>query len=145
MNAEVEAINQGARFALEITKPTETNLSLYGNLEDHTIYFIGDNRASLYALSNRLAKSQIVLNCTNHLSQLNLTHKVTLHWIKAHAGHEGNEKADNLAKQGTTLPIPPTPLPNNPHLLPTPIPFSHVKATCRKQSLKAWNQKWSES
>ena len=140
--AEVEAINQGARFALEITKPTTLNLSLYGDLSQSEIYFIGDNRASLHAISNLLAKSKTVLNCTTNLAQLNLTHKVTLHWIKAHAGQEGNERADYLAKQGTTLPIPPNPPPVNPNLLPTPIPPSHLKNTCKQKSLAEWNHKW---
>ena len=143
--AEVEAINQGARFALEITKPTQSNLSLYGDLRLHELFFIGDNRASLYAISNHLAKSNIVLNCTTNLSQLNKTHKVTLHWIKAHSGHDGNERADYLAKQGTTIPIPQTPPALNPKLLPTPIPLSHVKSTCKLQSTKTWNLQWADS
>ena len=29
--------------------------------------------------------------------------KTTFHWVKAHAGTEGNEKADKLAKQGRSL------------------------------------------
>ena len=107
--AEVEAINQGARFASETVKPTPTNLSLYGDLSQYEIYFIGDNKASLQAITHRLAKSQIVLNCTNNLSKLNQTHKITLNWVKAHAGNEGNERADVLAKQGTALTLPPAP------------------------------------
>ena len=151
--AEVEAINQGARFALDITTPTPNNLSLYGDLRHYEIYFIGDNRSSLTAITNNLAKSRIVLNCTKNLSQLNRTHKITLHWIKAHSGHEGNERADYLAKQGTTLPIPPilpptippNPPPTIPNLLPTPIPLSHVKNMCKQQSLNLWNQQWANS
>jgi ribonuclease HI len=143
--AEVEAINQGTRFALEIIKPTTTNLQLYGDLTNHTIYFIGDNRASLHAITNRLAKSQIVLNCTKNLSKLNTTHKTILHWIKAHVGNEGNETADVLAKQGTSLTLPPTPLPINPNFLPTPIPLSHVKNITKEQSLKTWNMQWENS
>ena len=27
-------------------------------------------------------------------------HDVTLHWVKGHAGHEENERADELARQG---------------------------------------------
>ena len=66
------------------------------------------------AISNQLAKSKIVLNCTTNLSQLNLTHKIILRWIKAHARHEGNKRADYLAKQGTTLLIPNPPRQINP-------------------------------
>ena len=143
--AEVEAINQGARFALNITTPSPQNVSLYGDLSQSTIYFIGDNRASLYAISNQWAKSRTVLNCTKNITQLNLSHKIILHWIKAHAGQEGHERADYLAKQGTTLPILQIPLALNPNLLPTPIPLSHVKSAYRQKSLAAWNHKWHNS
>jgi ribonuclease HI len=143
--AEVEAINQGARFALDMVSPSQRNLSLYGDLRHYEFFFIGDNRASLHAVSKNLAQSQTVLNCTKNLSLLNKTHKITLHWIKAHSGQDGNERADILAKQGTLLPIPLNPLPINPNLLPTPIPLSHVKSTCKQQSLKLWNLQWTTS
>jgi ribonuclease HI len=143
--AEVEAINQGAKFALDIVKHNTINLQKYGDLSTHEIYFIGDNRASLHAITNRVAKSQIVLNCTKNLSDLNTTHKTILHWIKAHVGNEGNEKADALAKLGTSLTLPHTPLPNNPNFLPTPIPLSHVKNITREQSQMEWNLQWANS
>jgi len=34
------------------------------------------------------------------LDKLNEQHEVTWQWIKGHAGHEGNERADELARQG---------------------------------------------
>ena len=34
------------------------------------------------------------------LDQLNHIHQVTWQWVKGHAGHEGNERADALARQG---------------------------------------------
>jgi len=34
------------------------------------------------------------------LDKLNERHRVTWHWVKGHAGHEGNERADALARQG---------------------------------------------
>ena len=71
--------------------------------------------------------------------------KITLHWIKAHVGHEGNERADSLTKQGTSLVIPPVSPPNNPNILPTPIPLSHVKKLSRERSLAKWNSQWDKS
>jgi len=34
------------------------------------------------------------------LDTLNELHQVTWQWVKGHAGHEGNERADELARQG---------------------------------------------
>jgi len=34
------------------------------------------------------------------LDKLNEQHEVTWQWVKGHAGHEGNERADELARQG---------------------------------------------
>jgi len=34
------------------------------------------------------------------LDTLNNLHQVTWQWVKGHAGHEGNERADELARQG---------------------------------------------
>jgi len=34
------------------------------------------------------------------LDALNASHDVTWQWVKGHAGHEGNERADELARRG---------------------------------------------
>lgn len=34
------------------------------------------------------------------LDQLASSHAIEWHWVKGHAGHEGNERADALANQG---------------------------------------------
>ncbi|MDQ6982527.1 MAG: RNase H family protein, partial [Mariprofundus sp.] len=34
------------------------------------------------------------------LDKLASKHEVTWQWVKGHAGHEGNERADELARQG---------------------------------------------
>ncbi len=36
------------------------------------------------------------------LDQLNQAHQVEWQWIKGHAGHEGNERADELARKGVS-------------------------------------------
>ena len=45
---------------------------------------------------------------TNHdlwreLDTLNQKHKINWQWVKGHAGHPGNERADELARQGVDL------------------------------------------
>ena len=45
---------------------------------------------------------------TNHdlwreLDSLNQKHKINWQWVKGHAGHPGNERADKLARQGVDL------------------------------------------
>ncbi len=36
------------------------------------------------------------------LEEAEARHKVKWHWVKGHAGHDGNERADELARQGLT-------------------------------------------
>jgi ribonuclease HI len=37
------------------------------------------------------------------LDELVSSHAVRWHWVKGHSGHEGNEKADELANRGVTM------------------------------------------
>ena len=45
--------------------------------------------------------SKTVLNCRCSLAKLDKVSPVTLHWAKAHTGHELNKEADRAAKFGT--------------------------------------------
>ena len=67
-----------------------------------TVTFWSDSLSALQALSNKSIKSRTVLNCHRALSELAVHNQVYLRWIAAHWGHWGNERADMLAKTGTT-------------------------------------------
>ena len=54
-------------------------------------------------------------------------------WIKAHVGHEGNEEADRLAKIGTT---------NNEKHLDVGIPQAEIKSEINKFIRGIWNEEW---
>jgi ribonuclease HI len=60
---------------------------------------------------------------------------VTIHWIKAHVGHEGNEKADTLAKEGTrkiTFQVEPI----------IPVPKTWIKNKINEYLHKEWTNRW---
>ena len=67
------------------------------------VKIFSDSAAALYSLRKRKCKSKVVLytmKILNRLAEKNVN--ISLVWIRAHVGHAGNERADQLAKRGTT-------------------------------------------
>ena len=61
--------------------------------------------------------------------------KVEFRWIKAHAGHRGNGKADQQAKEAAKK--------NNDECY-IKIPKSLVMSELKEQSVKQWQSEWVE-
>ena len=60
-----------------------------------------DSRAALGALAKQTVPAKMVWECHLALEGLaSQTSIITLGWIKAHVGHLGNERADDMAKEG---------------------------------------------
>jgi ribonuclease HI len=72
-----------------------------------------DSQAAITAIRAINITSNTVLDCKNWLNKLGGKNRVTLAWIKVHAGHPGNDQADALAKAGTAQ-SGPGPWPNEP-------------------------------
>ena len=68
-----------------------------------TVKFYVDSQAALRTFQMDFIKSRTALEMIHELNQVKHM-SMTFVWTKAHVGTEGNEKADNLAKQGTALP-----------------------------------------
>ena len=64
------------------------------------IAIMTDSQAAIKALSACTTTSQLVWECRRKLDVLSKRNKVTLVWVPGHAGISGNEKADQLAKEG---------------------------------------------
>ena len=73
------------------------------NTIDKSIFFFSDSQAAIISLKNQIIKSQTVLNGITALNTLGRSNKVMVKWIPGHSDYEGNEIADKLAKQGSTL------------------------------------------
>ena len=100
-----------------------------------------DNISVLYALNSIYIKKELVLETFQLLQEAILEHGISMieiFWIKGHAKHIGNEKADELAKMGAQ------------HVQlrannPPKMPWSLVCSEVDKIGYKDWAKKWKES
>ncbi|KAJ8960503.1 hypothetical protein NQ318_013787 [Aromia moschata] len=91
--AEITAISACAQ---EMTRRSYTN---------KRIQIISDSQVALKALGAVEIHSQVVKDCMDSLTQLAEHNSITLKWMRGHQGHEGNERADSLAKKGAEVPL----------------------------------------
>ena len=90
--------------------------------------------SSLQALSTLHMTSKTVLETAEILNKLaEITKRLTIVWIKAHVGHEGNEGADILAKGSTELK----------YTIETPQPNITVKNYIKEKIFDEWTNRWS--
>ena len=81
---------------MAIIKATRAIEKLTTKVEWH---FYCDNQGAVKTLDNPEVNTKLVWDCSKALTELGTRSKVTLHWVKAHVGHHGNERADTLAKK----------------------------------------------
>ena len=117
--AEVFAINQAAIFL-----QNQTNIFF-------TKFFI-DSQAALLALNNKTVTSRLVGDTMHNLNLI--PGNIRLVWIKAHVGHEGNERADVLAKEGTT----------KADIAQIALPKQATKIAIRNAIDEIWDFQWSQ-
>jgi ribonuclease HI len=85
--AEVQALCKAINYCLDL------------NIHGRKICLLTDSKSALLALNNVKVKSLTVSDCISNLIALGQENEVTLKWIKGHSGIEGNEMADELAKE----------------------------------------------
>ena len=121
-------------FQAELTAITEACTHLTSNNNKHIIIWT-DSLSSIQAITTLNIKSRTVGECLIALNHLRTTNTLELRWIAAHTGIWGNEKADELAKLGTTTSPP----------LTRPIPQCHINDYINNNVAKLNQDHWNNN
>jgi ribonuclease HI len=75
----------------------------YLDTDERMVQILTDSRITLDSLKNRKNHTHLIEQIRKKVIELE-NHKWTVefNWVKAHAGHQGNELADQLAKEAAT-------------------------------------------
>ena len=114
--------------------------------KDYDIYFpesiIYDNLASLTTkdydiyFPESIIRNNSTLTATTALNTLGGANEVTLRWIPAHCGYEGNELADLTAKRGSKN--------NNATIVLLPIQRCICYAALRSRTKTCWSESFKQ-
>ena len=94
---------------------------------------LSDSQAALQALANIQVTSKSVGAAIKALTRLGSRITVYLNWIKAHVNHPGNEKADQLAKEGSQLK----------QVKDYPLSQQACKTMIDEYIYAEWNKRWA--
>ena len=118
--AEMLAIREAAKMIANLTNIT-------------TVKFYVDSQAALRALQNPRVKSNLAMDTINEINKIRSRLTIFV-WTKAHVGTVGNEKADELAKAGTT----------KEQIIDVPRAQCNFKTTLNTKLREIWNYEWLE-
>ena len=100
-------------------------------MQNQTIVILADSQAAIKALEMSTVTSITVLNCINNLNELGKDNGVLVTWTPAHTGIPGNERADFLAKAGSSM------------IMYGPEPFITVPYASCVTEIKDWStERW---
>ncbi|CAH2109324.1 unnamed protein product [Euphydryas editha] len=100
-----------------------------------TVGIYSDSSSALLTIQNPKALHPLAVEAREHLRRALLQGKqISLYWIRAHAGLEGNERADHLAKEAA--------LKSKCAFHYDSCPVSFIKRNIRSQSIDEWNRRY---
>ena len=93
-------------FQAELMAIKMAMFDLVGYLEpeDRYIKLFSDSRSAIQALNSNTVSSQLVKDTINAINLIgSKVQRLEIAWIKAHVSHQGNERADQLARESAVL------------------------------------------
>ena len=122
--AEIIAINEACKKFID-TK--------HRNMQYIKIF--SDSQAAILALNSNTVTSSLVKQTIITLNLLaDSTERLEICWIKAHVGHEGNERADQLAREAVK---------NSQVGVNTPQSWACYKAQLKEEIYNEWGRRWT--
>jgi hypothetical protein len=80
---------------------------------------------------------EYILNGLNNIKKLNKANiKTHIHWVPGHVNVKGNERADQLAKEGTT---------KKRRERDSRVSITYLKRKMKEDALKNWKQRWTKA
>ncbi|XP_045532174.1 ribonuclease H-like, partial [Pieris brassicae] len=109
-----------------------------GALKIKHIDIYSDSKASLEAITHGRSCNPQVVKIRRAIGEAEKRgQKINLHWLKAHIGTPGNERADELAKEAAEK------LKTKPEYDKRPL--SDVKRQIRRNTLEAWQKRYTKT
>ena len=122
--AETYAVGQAARILQE------------AGTVDQNIIINCDSQATILAVDSSKVKSKTTAATIAGLNKLGENNRVLLRWIPAHKGHDGNEKADSLAKKGSGN--------SDSTQVQLPVPKAIWKGALRERTHRKMRDRWKD-
>jgi ribonuclease HI len=107
-------------------------------IKEREVLLSTDSRITLDLLQNRKKHTYLIEKIRTKVTEMERNNwQVKFNWIKAHAGHHGNEMADQLAKEAANS--------KRINECYNRIPKSAVMCELNKQSITQWQNEWDRT
>jgi ribonuclease HI len=100
------------------------------------VWIFCDNQSAVTRMANStpLPGQEYILRALTNIQTLKTANVTThIHWVPGHVNVKGNERADQLAKEGTTL---------QKQARDSRVSITYLKRKMREEALQTWKQRW---